>query len=93
VSVWLSITVLSITVIAGAQAISQWICVAGPIWLERERTRSACQQMAAAASTETVLCERHRDGSSRLIVPGTAAREQALTAEVVADMLAERSAL
>ena len=84
---------LPIIVIAGAQVISQWICVAGAIWLERERARSACQQMAAAASSGTILCERHRDGSSRLIVPGTAAREQALAAEVVAGMLGEKSAL
>ena len=88
VSAW-----LSITVIAGAQVISQWICVAGAIWLERDRARSACQQMAAAASSGTILCERHRDGSSRLIVPETAPREQALAAEVVAQVLAEKSAL
>jgi hypothetical protein len=86
VSAW-----LPITVIAGVQVISQGICVAGAIWQERERARSACLQMAAAASSGTLLCERHRDGSSRLIVPGTEAREQALAAEVVAGMLAEKS--
>jgi hypothetical protein len=88
VSAW-----LSITVIAGAQVVSQLIFVAAAIWQEKARARSACVQMEAAASSGTILCERHRDGSALLIVPRTAAREQASAAELIYGAFGEKSPL
>jgi hypothetical protein len=82
---------LSITVIAGAQAISQLICLAGIIWQERARAAFVRKQMQAAASNGTIVCERHRDGSALLIVPETAAREQASAAELLVGALTEKS--
>jgi len=85
VSAW-----LSMSVIAGAQVLSQLICVAGAIWQERARARSACLQIEAAASSGTILCEHHPNGSTRLIVPGTAAREQALAVELLPGIFGEK---
>ena len=84
-------TWLSITVIAGAQTIGQLICLVGAIWQERARAASVRQQMEAAASSGTIVCERRRDGSTLLIVPVTAAREQASAAELLVGALTEKS--
>ena len=84
-------TWLSITVIAGVQATSQLICLAGAIWQERTRAASVRKQMEAAASSGTIVCERHRDGSALLIVPETAAREQASAAELLVGALSEKA--
>ena len=84
-------TWLSITVIAGVQATSQLICLVGAIWQERTRAASVRKQMEAAASSGTIVCERHRDGSALLIVPDTAAREQVSAAELLVGALSEKA--
>lgn len=86
-STWLSI----IVVVAGAQAISQLIRLAGANWKERAHAASVRKQMEAAASDGTILCERHPDGSALLIVPETAAVEQASAAELLVGALTEKS--
>lgn len=84
-------TWLSITVIAGAQAVSQLICLAGAIWQEQARAVSVRKQMEAAASSGTIVCERYRDGSALLIVPETAVGEQASAAKLLMGTLTEKS--
>ena len=86
-------TWLSITVIAGAQVISQLICVTGAICQERARARAVCIQLEAAASSGIILVGQHRDGSSLLIVPGRPAQGQALTAELASSAFGEKSPL
>lgn len=88
VSAW-----LPIAVIAGAQVASQLIGVAGAIWQERARAASVREQMEAAASSGTMLCERYSDGSALVIVPGTADREQVSAAELLHGALSEKAAL
>ena len=84
-------TWLSITVIAGAQIIGQLICLIGGVWQERARAASVRRQMEAAASSGTIVCERRHDGSTLLIVPVTAAREQASATELLLGALTEKS--
>jgi hypothetical protein len=88
VSAW-----LPIIVIAGAQVISQLICVAGAVWQERARASAVCTQMEAARSSGTILVKRHQDGSVLVIVPGTAAREQTSAAELLVGALDEKAPL
>lgn len=82
---------LSITVITGAQALSQLICVVGAIWQERARAASVSMRIEAAASSRSIVCEHRHDGSALLIVPLTAASEQAVAAELIPNLLGERS--
>jgi hypothetical protein len=47
--------------------------------------------MEAAASSRTIVCERHRDGSALLIVPETTAKEQASAAELLVGAMSEKA--
>jgi hypothetical protein len=87
VSAW-----FSISVIAGAQALSQLICVVGAIWQERMRAASLFVRIEAAAESGIIVCEWHQDGSALLIVPGTAAGAHAVAAELIPGMFGERLA-
>ena len=82
---------LSIAVIAGAQVASQLICVAGAVWQERARARSACAQMEAAAASGTILVKRHQDGSVLVIMPGAAVGEQAVAAQLISGTFGGKS--
>lgn len=68
-------TWLSITVIAGAQVLSQSISVIGAIWQERTRAAARCRQMQTAAAGGTILHESGEDGTDLLIVPQSPGQE------------------
>ena len=80
----------SVTFVAGAQVLSQLICVAGAIWQERARAASVALQMEAAAASRTTVCERYRDGSARLIIPAAATWEKASVADLMSGMFVEK---
>jgi hypothetical protein len=83
---WLPIIVVAVT-----QIMSLLISVAGVIWQERARARSHCIQMETAASSGTVLCERLGNGTTLLVIPGTAGREQTSTVELISRTFREKS--
>ena len=82
---------LSIAVAAGAQVLSQLICVAGAIWQERARAASHRSQMEIAASRGTLLLERRPDGTLLLIIPDPAGRELAAAGWARSDASPEES--
>ncbi|GEM_PF-1550771 len=84
-------TWLSITVIAGAQVISQLISVVGAIREERARAASHCIQMQTAGSSGAILYESLEDGSVLLIIPESAGHERAATGRAISGALREQS--
>jgi hypothetical protein len=64
---WFAITVAAMTVV-------MWrlVSAASVIWQERARVASHCTQMETAALNGAILCERLPDGTTLLVMPGTA---------------------
>ncbi len=87
-------TWLSITVIAGAQVISQLISVVGAIRQERARAASHCIQMQTAGSSGAMLYESLEDGSvlqKRTFPAGTALMREGERADGVMVILDGRT--
>ncbi len=74
---------LLIIVVAMAVVLWRLIGVAGVICQQRARVAAHCAEMDAAASSCAILFERLPDGTTLLVMPGPAAREQAPGAEVI----------
>jgi hypothetical protein len=85
---WLPIIVVAVT-----QIILLLISVTGVIWQERVHATSVCTQLETAASSGTVLCERLGNGTTLLVVPGTACREQTSVVELISCTFGEQSPL
>lgn len=72
-----------IIVVAMAVVLWRLISVAGVIWQQRARVAAHCAEMDAAASSCAILCERLPDGTTLLVMPGSASQDQAPEAEVI----------
>ena len=75
---WLLIIVAAVTVV-----LWRVISVAGMIWQERARVTAHCTQMDAASTSGAMLCERHPDGTTLLVMPRPAGQEDGQTAEAI----------
>jgi hypothetical protein len=75
---WLLVIVVAVGVV-----LWRLIGVAGVIWQQRARVTAHCAEMDAAASSRAILYERLPDGTTLLVMPGSAGQEQAPGAEVI----------
>lgn len=70
-------------IVVAAVTVVLWrlVGVAGVIWQEWARVQAHCMQMEAAASSGAMLCERRPDGTTLLVMPGSATQEHASVAK------------
>jgi hypothetical protein len=73
---WLLIVVVAVTVVLWRLA-----GIAGMIWQEWTRVHAHCIQMEAAAASGSMLCERLPDGTTLVVMPGSASQEHVSVAE------------